>query len=78
MLMRYRCDVDLVWGRAFGPHYVNVPRVPGLGLLLERPFFAGYNKKVERLNSGHEKVDVEPIIVKKISVGDSIGKSERV
>jgi len=31
----------------YGPARVHVPKAPGLGLLLEEPFFHGYNRKLE-------------------------------
>lgn len=41
-------------GETFGPARVHVPKAPGLGLLLEEPFFTGYNIKVSNTN---ERVD---------------------
>ena len=35
----------------YGPARIHVPKAPGLGLLLEEPFFAGYNIKVANSNN---------------------------
>jgi len=35
----------------FGPARIHVPKAPGLGLLLEQPFFGGYNIKVGNSNA---------------------------
>ncbi|KAI9827933.1 MAG: hypothetical protein M1819_006876 [Sarea resinae] len=40
----------------YGPETVNIPKAPGLGLLLERPIFDSYNERaVSKLN--REKID---------------------
>ncbi|WFD35568.1 tRNA pseudouridine(38-40) synthase [Malassezia cuniculi] len=39
----------------YGPARIHVPKAPGLGLLLEEPFFAGYNIKVANSNARIEK-----------------------
>ncbi|KAL5119302.1 tRNA pseudouridine synthase 1 [Pleosporales sp. CAS-2024a] len=41
---------------SFGNHVVRIPKVPGLGLLLERPVFDSYNEKSAK-QAGREKVD---------------------
>lgn len=35
----------------YGPARIHVPKAPGLGLLLEEPFFAAYNRRVAQSNA---------------------------
>ncbi|CDS03495.1 hypothetical protein LRAMOSA00897 [Lichtheimia ramosa] len=35
-----------VISQSFGPHKINIPKAPALGLLLEKPFFDGYNQRI--------------------------------
>jgi tRNA pseudouridine38-40 synthase len=52
-----RCGTDLgIMETSFGNNVVRIPKVPGLGLLLERPVFDSYNEKQAKLH-GREKVD---------------------
>lgn len=37
---------DTLVPETFGPARIHVPKAPGLGLLLEEPIFAGYNRKL--------------------------------
>ncbi|PIA17987.1 pseudouridine synthase [Coemansia reversa NRRL 1564] len=47
--------------KLFGGPRVNVPKAPGLGLLLERPVFDGYNKRPDSDKPGSSgKVSFEP------------------
>ncbi|KAJ2079924.1 tRNA pseudouridine synthase 1 [Coemansia sp. RSA 988] len=47
--------------KLFGGPRVNVPKAPGLGLLLERPVFDGYNKRDNSGNQGSSgQVTFEP------------------
>ncbi|EPZ31502.1 pseudouridine synthase [Rozella allomycis CSF55] len=55
MIIRYKAKPEDIWDRAFGSAYVNIPRVPGLGLLLEQPFFKTYNCKAEKLEAQQKK-----------------------
>jgi len=52
-----RCGTDpKIMEESFGNVIVRIPKVPGLGLLLERPVFDSYNEKSATQN-GREKVD---------------------
>lgn len=42
---------------AFAPTKVNIPKAPGLGLLLERPFFASYYKRAAGF--GRDPIDMD-------------------
>ncbi|KAF7722325.1 tRNA pseudouridine synthase 1 [Apophysomyces ossiformis] len=44
--------------KSFGPEKINIPKAPALGLLLERPVFAIYNKKAD---SNKDKKFRDPI-----------------
>lgn len=44
LVVRCGCNEDRIW-ESFGPTRISIPKAPGLGLLLERPIFDGYNKK---------------------------------
>jgi tRNA pseudouridine38-40 synthase len=52
-----RCGTDpKIMEESFGNVIVRIPKVPGLGLLLERPVFDSYNEKTAQQN-GREKID---------------------
>ena len=52
-----RCGTDpKIMEESFGNVIVRIPKVPGLGLLLERPVFDSYNQKSATQN-GREKID---------------------
>ncbi|KAF2821539.1 pseudouridine synthase [Ophiobolus disseminans] len=52
-----RCGTDpKIMEESFGNHIVRIPKVPGLGLLLERPVFDSYNNNNATQN-GREKLD---------------------
>lgn len=42
---------------AFGPKDINIPKAPGLGLLLEQPVYDGYNSKLEAI--GYDPINFE-------------------
>lgn len=45
-----RCGCDPVRiDESFGPTRIGIPKAPGLGLLLERPIFDGFNKRIMKL-----------------------------
>ncbi|ODQ53628.1 tRNA pseudouridine synthase, partial [Saitoella complicata NRRL Y-17804] len=46
LLARYNVPVERI-SETFGPVKVNIPKAPSLGLLLERPIFDAYNRKLE-------------------------------
>ncbi|BFZ60404.1 tRNA pseudouridine synthase 1 [Saitoella coloradoensis] len=46
LLARYNVPVERI-AETFGPVKVNIPKAPSLGLLLERPIFDAYNRKLE-------------------------------
>lgn len=54
LLGRTRAPKSLI-NETYGPARIHVPKAPGLGLLLEEPFFAGYNIKVSNSNARAEK-----------------------
>lgn len=41
---------------SYGPTKIAIPKAPGLGLLLERPIFDGYNKRATT-TLGKEPID---------------------
>jgi tRNA pseudouridine38-40 synthase len=43
----------------YGPHVVNVPKMPSLGLLLEHPIFGSYNDKVSKINENLKPTEPE-------------------
>jgi len=52
-----RCGTDpKVMEESFGNAVVRIPKVPGLGLLLERPVFDSYNEKQAKVH-GRESID---------------------
>jgi tRNA pseudouridine38-40 synthase len=52
-----RCGTDPdIMEESFDNNVVRIPKVPGLGLLLERPVFESYNENQAKQN-GREKVD---------------------
>ena len=53
LVVRCGCDPQRIVD-TYGPTKIAIPKVPGLGLLLERPLFDSYNKKAESL--GKEKI----------------------
>ena len=44
LLVRCGSDIEKTMSHSFGPDKYSIPKVPGLGLLLERPVFDSYNK----------------------------------
>jgi tRNA pseudouridine38-40 synthase len=50
LVVRTGTPVSLI-PETFGPRKIHVPKAPALGLLLERPVFTGYNKKVTVANA---------------------------
>ncbi|EAW18457.1 pseudouridine synthase PUS2 [Aspergillus fischeri NRRL 181] len=55
MLVRAGCDPQRIVD-SYGPTKIAIPKAPGLGLLLERPIFDGYNKKATT-TLGKEPID---------------------
>ncbi|KAK7519507.1 pseudouridine synthase [Phyllosticta citriasiana] len=55
LVVRCGCPVDRI-RETFGDVEVAIPKVPGLGLLLERPVFDSYNAKAAE-KFGREKID---------------------
>jgi len=49
LVTRSRVPASLI-PETFGPSRIHVPKAPALGLLLERPLFDNYNKKVADAN----------------------------
>ena len=56
LVVRCGCDPEKIV-QTYGPTKVAIPKVPGLGLLLERPVFDTYNKKVDTL--GKERIQFD-------------------
>lgn len=54
MVVRCGCDPNRIVD-SYGPTKIAIPKAPGLGLLLERPIFDGYNRKAKEF--GKEKID---------------------
>ncbi|KAB8079020.1 pseudouridine synthase [Aspergillus leporis] len=46
LIVRCGCDSKRILD-SYGPTKIAIPKAPGLGLLLERPVFNGYNRKAE-------------------------------
>jgi tRNA pseudouridine38-40 synthase len=55
MVTRCGAPIDLIQ-QSYGPRRISIPKVPGLGLMLERPMFADYNKRATQ-NLGREAID---------------------
>ena len=53
------CTSPDVLEEMFGPRKVVVPKAPALGLLLERPLFESYNRKITEVNAKLEN-DADP------------------
>lgn len=60
LLCRTRTPSQLI-PETFGPQRIRIPKAPGLGLLLVRPHFAGYNRKVGMHNEQHRNDQREPL-----------------
>ena len=58
-IMRGYCGEDLI-EKAYGPGHIDIPRTPGLGLVLEELHFSYYNKKWGS-DGIHDKIEWEPI-----------------
>lgn len=56
LIVRCGCPVSLM-DKAFGSKQMNIPKAPGLGLLLEQPVFGGVNTKLTGL--GHDPISFE-------------------
>ena len=84
-----RCGSDLATIKhSFGPDRYSIPKVPGLGLLLERPVFDSYNalqapkhgrpklefEKFEREMEGFKEREIYSRIFKEEEVGDEFGR----
>ncbi|KAL2161811.1 hypothetical protein VTH06DRAFT_7595 [Thermothelomyces fergusii] len=55
-VMVVRCGAPTsIITESYGPRRISIPKAPGLGLMLERPVFAEYNKKAVSL--GREPID---------------------
>jgi tRNA pseudouridine38-40 synthase len=55
-VMVVRCGAPLsTITESYGPRRISIPKAPGLGLMLERPMFTGYNNKAAGL--GKEAID---------------------
>ena len=54
LIVRCGCDHSRIT-ESFGPTKLAIPKAPGLGLLLERPIFDNFNKKVQEF--GRETID---------------------
>lgn len=53
-----RCGTPITRiSNAFGPEDLNIPKAPGLGLLLEQPVYDGYNAKLDSL--GYDPINFE-------------------
>ncbi|KAK2743054.1 tRNA pseudouridine synthase 1 [Myotisia sp. PD_48] len=52
LLIRCGCDLQRIV-ESYGPTRIPIPKAPGLGLLLERPIFDGYNLKADELGRDH-------------------------
>jgi tRNA pseudouridine38-40 synthase len=46
LVVRCGCDPKVIQD-SYGPTRIPIPKVPGLGLLLERPLFESYNKRAQ-------------------------------
>ncbi|RJE26270.1 tRNA pseudouridine synthase [Aspergillus sclerotialis] len=55
-IVRCGCDPERI-NESFGPNRIGIPKAPGLGLLLERPVFDIFNKKVAKL--GKDPIDFD-------------------
>lgn len=56
LIVRCGCDPQRIVD-SYGPTKIAIPKVPGLGLLLEHPVFDTYNKKAQSL--GKEKIEFD-------------------
>ncbi|KAK3936518.1 tRNA pseudouridine synthase 1 [Diplogelasinospora grovesii] len=54
MVVRCGAPLDLIT-ESYGPRRISIPKAPGLGLMLERPVFAEYNKRAAGL--GKDAID---------------------
>lgn len=54
LVVRCGCDPDRII-ETYGPTKIAIPKAPGLGLLLERPIFDAYNKRV--VDFGKDPID---------------------
>jgi tRNA pseudouridine38-40 synthase len=57
LVIRCGCTLDRI-RESFGPSVISIPKVPGQGLLLERPIFDSYNQRAEA-TYGREKLDFD-------------------
>jgi len=55
LVIRTRTPASLI-PETFSPTKIHIPKSPSLGLLLEKPLFDGYNKKVEETNKLHDAI----------------------
>lgn len=79
LMIRTRTSKKLI-GEAYGDMRINVPKAPALGLLLERPIFAEYNRTMED-KDGRDQIDfskyqVEIDAFKKKWIYDAINRDE--
>lgn len=56
LLVRCGADAEKTMAESFGEERFSIPKVPGLGLLLERPVFDSYNE-LQAPKHGREKLD---------------------
>ncbi|KAL1918204.1 uncharacterized protein VTP21DRAFT_3470 [Calcarisporiella thermophila] len=56
LLIRSGSPLDLI-PRTFQHDRINIPKAPGIGLLLERPVFSSFNKKCKE--NGREQIDFD-------------------
>lgn len=56
LIVRCGCDPQRIVD-SYGPTKIAIPKAPGLGLLLERPVFDGYNKKASDNDKKHINFD---------------------
>ncbi|PLB47109.1 putative tRNA pseudouridine synthase, partial [Aspergillus steynii IBT 23096] len=56
LIVRCGCDPQRIFD-SYGPTKIAIPKAPGLGLLLERPVFEGYNKKASDNGKQHINFD---------------------
>ncbi|KAJ5733846.1 hypothetical protein N7493_002632, partial [Penicillium malachiteum] len=78
LLVRCGCTPSRI-SETYGPERIAIPKVPGLGLLLERPIFESYNTKAATLGRqpvGFERFTTEMEEFKQREIYDRIFREE--
>jgi tRNA pseudouridine38-40 synthase len=78
LIVRSGCDTERIT-QALGMDVFNIPKAPGLGLLLERPVFETYNQKAESFEKNElsfDKYEKEMLEFKQREIYDKIFQEE--